>query len=794
MSDTIAEILINRPSKHLNKTFSYKIPDHLSYIGIGWRCIVPFAGKLEEGIILSCHEAEFYNISHKLLEVYDVIDSVPWFTEAMIKTAKWISQYYMCTLIDAFRLFLIDKKGIRINVSYEIKWMNIPKCEDIWGLIDISVRIISEEDAILVLGKTRCNRYLSKGFIKKTESLQRVYKKPLEEWLSINNNNNHSESIKRGGKQKALWSHLHLCHMRQDSVSNLISSGFSRDVIRRFCRNGNGHLFYREKETFSLVGNRKSNKPNKLTEEQKHAVEYIIDVVNKAKYEGILLHGVTGSGKTEVYLRAVESAIAAGGTVLLEVPEIALTNQMVSYFADYFGDKVVFMHSNLSKGERYNNRQRIANEESSIIIGSRSALFMPFKNLKLIIVDEEYDSSYKQTETPRYNGRDVAKVMAVIYNCPIVLGAATPSVTTFFAAKNKKIELLEMRQRVHRTPLPQIYVYDMRSEADIGRATNLSRPLIDLLRDTVQKNHKAILLLNRRGFAPTLMCRNCGYVFKCTHCDVPLVYHKDKHRLNCHYCESTFPLPRQCPVCSSQDILYLGWGTQRIEEDLKRLLPEAKCCRFDVDSTARKYSAAQILSNFRDGKFDILFGTQMVAKGHDIPGVQSVGILSVDSILNMPTYLAAEQTFNLITQCAGRAGRNLEQGRVILQTYNTEHYVILTAAKQDYASFYQQELEYRRVLHYPPFTRLMKITCFNKKESIARNHAEKIYCYIREMLPDIPDYISVTPPYDEPVKKVRNIYNVSLLIKGNTLRRLKLSMQNSKIFQENDIIIDVDPL
>lgn len=791
MIGTIAEILINRPSKHLNKTFSYKIPDHLSYVGSGWRCIVPFAGKQEEGIILSCHEEEFSHISYKLLEIYDAIDSVPWFTDAMIKTAKWISQYYMCTLIDALRLFLIDKKGIRTEVLYEINWKEIPECEDIWGLIDISVEIISKEDAVLVLGKTRCNRYLAKGFIKETELLQKVYKEPLEEWLAINNKSE-SESMKRGGRQKALWSHL--CQIGQDSISSLISAGFSRDVIRRFCRNGNGHLFYRGKKTFSLVENKKSDNPRKLTEEQKYAVEYIIGAVNEERYKGILLYGVTGSGKTEVYLRAAESAIAAGGTVLLEVPEIALTNQMVSYFADYFGDKVVFMHSNLSKGERYNNRQRIANEESSIIIGSRSALFMPFKNLKLIIVDEEYDSSYKQTETPHYNGRDVAKVMAVIYNCPIVLGAATPSVTTFFAAKNKKIELLEMRQRVHRTPLPQIYVYDMRSEADIGHATNLSRPMIDLLRDTVQKNHKAILLLNRRGFAPTLMCKHCGYVFKCTHCDVPLVYHKDKHQLNCHYCESTFPLPRQCPVCSSQDILYLGWGTQRIEEDLKKLLPEAKCCRFDVDSTARKYSAAKILSNFRDGKFDILFGTQMVAKGHDIPGVQSVGILSVDSTLNMPTYLAAEQTFNLITQCAGRAGRNLEQGRVILQTYNTEHYVILTAAKQDYDAFYQQELEYRRTLHYPPFTRLMKITCFNKKESIARNHAEKIYRYIREMLPGIPDYISVTPPYDEPVKKVRNIYNVSLLIKGNTLRRLKLSMQNSKIFQENDIIIDVDPL
>ena len=420
MIGTIAEILINRPSKHLNKTFSYKIPDHLSYVGSGWRCIVPFAGKQEEGIILSCHEEEFSHISYKLLEIYDAIDSVPWFTDAMIKTAKWISQYYMCTLIDALRLFLIDKKGIRTEVLYEINWKEIPECEDIWGLIDISVEIISKEDAVLVLGKTRCNRYLAKGFIKETELLQKVYKEPLEEWLAINNKSE-SESMKRGGRQKALWSHL--CQIGQDSISSLISAGFSRDVIRRFCRNGNGHLFYRGKKTFSLVENKKSDNPRKLTAEQKYAVEYIIGAVNEERYKGILLYGVTGSGKTEVYLRAAESAIAAGGTVLLEVPEIALTNQMVSYFADYFGDKVVFMHSNLSKGERYNNRQRIANEESSIIIGSRSALFMPFKNLKLIIVDEEYDSSYKQTETPRYNGRDVAKVMAVIYNCPIVLGA-----------------------------------------------------------------------------------------------------------------------------------------------------------------------------------------------------------------------------------------------------------------------------------------------------------------------------------------------------------------------------------
>lgn len=791
MIGIVAEVLINRPSKRLNKLFSYKIPKKLDYLGVGWRCIVPFAGKMEEGIILSCRKEELSNISYKLLDIYDSVDSEAWFTKEMIKTAKWISQYYMCTLIDAFRLFLIDKKGIRTDIFYKINWENIPAEEEIRALIDTSIETMLEEDARSVLGERLCKTCLTKGFIQKIETLQKAYSKPLEKWLSINSK---SERIvlSSGKKQKELREHLK--KIDQDSLSNLMRLGFSRDVIQRFCQNGEGHVFYREKKTFSLVKYTHEEKLKELTEEQKRSISYIVDAVNERKYKGILLQGVTGSGKTEVYLRAAKNVVESGGSVLLEVPEIALTNQLVSYFAEYFGNKVVFLHSNLSKGERYNNRRRIANEESSIIIGARSALFMPFRNLSLIIVDEEYDSSYKQNETPRYNGRDVAKMMAVIYNCPIVLGAATPSISTFFAAENGKITLLEMHDRVHKTPLPQIYVYDMKMESDTGDRSNLSRPLIQLLKETIKKKKKAILLLNRRGFAPTLLCKHCGYIFKCSNCDVPLVYHKDKQRLQCHYCESSYPMAKLCPVCNSADIFYLGWGTQRIEDDLKELLPEAKCCRFDVDSTSQKHRAAQILSDFRKGSFDILFGTQMVAKGHDIPGVQSVGILSVDSTLSMPTYLAAEQTFNLITQCAGRAGRNLEQGQVILQTYNPSHYVIQTAAKQDYQAFYKQELEYRRLLNYPPFTKLMKITCFNKNEQIAKGHAEKVYRWIQAVLPEIDVSIFVTPPYEEPIKKVRNIYSISILIKGITLSKLKAFIQNSDIFQENDIIIDVDPI
>lgn len=321
----------------------------------------------------------------------------------------------------------------------------------------------------------------------------------------------------------------------------------------------------------------------------------------------------------------------------------------------------------------------------------------------------------------------------------------------------------------------------------------ISYPLQGLLHDTLEKKHKAILLLNRRGFATTLMCPSCGYVFKCPHCDVSLVYHKDTNQLKCHYCETVHPVPQECPKCHGHKILYLGRGTQRIEEELAEKVPEARCQRFDLDSTARKNSAGDILNRFRDGSIDILFGTQMVAKGHDIPGVQTVGILAADGILNLPSYLAAEQTFNLITQCAGRAGRSHEQGEVLLQTYNPDHYVIRAAAKQDYEGFYKQELAYRKALQFPPFTRLMKITCFNEDEKKAMEQAARIYQWLTAVGSRLSQKIQASPPFPEPIKKVRNLFYVSLLIKGKQLTALKNAMRQASIFQENDIIIDVDP-
>lgn len=788
---TIANILINRPSKRLNKTFSYEIPKDLQEVGPGWRCIVPFAGKMEEGIVISVEEVKREDLTYKLLPIHSTVDSFPWFSPEMMKTALWISQYYLCTYVEALRLFLIDKKGMKTLSFYEIIWPNVPEDNVLRGLIDASVTLINEEDAKMILGKNFIAECVANHRMIRRDSWDIVHKPPLEKWFSFPNSFDMS-LFRKGTKQYRLAQMLQ--GKSSASMNELTKEGFSTAVIHGFCEKVGASVIYKPKKTFSLVENNIEERRRSLTEEQSQAVEAICNAVDKKKYTGMLLYGVTGSGKTEVYLQAARHVLARGGSVLIQVPEIALTTQMVTYFAKEFGDQVVFLHSNLSKGERYNNRRRIDGGESKIIIGSRSALFMPFHNLELIIVDEEYDSSYKQGDSPRYNGRDVAKVMAVMYQCPIVLGAATPSVSTYFAAKNKKIKLLEMKRRVHQTPLPKVYICDMKKEIMEGNGTPLSRPLVDLLKTTAEAGKKSILLLNRRGYSTSLLCKDCGYTFKCPHCDVALVYHKDRHRLQCHYCENSFPLPRSCPSCGKKDIYYVGHGTQHVEEDLEELLPQVTAVRFDVDSTARKYSASQILNDFREGMYDILFGTQMVAKGHDIPGVQAVGILSADSILNIPSYLATEQTFNLITQCAGRAGRNQEQGTVILQTFNPYHYAIQCAAEQNYEAFYEKEIEYRRLLNYPPFTRMMKITSFHRDEKKAQNQLFRIYRWIVDFIAAHQLSVSVTPPFEECIKKVRNQYYFSISVKGKSLSLLKSGMREAPIFLENNIIIDVDPL
>lgn len=788
--DTLAEVIINRPSKHLNRTFTYRIPEELSFLCEGWRCIVPFSGRTEEAIILSTREEDISRLTYSVKDIQGAVDTFRYFTPEMLKTAWWISSYYLCTLIDALRLFLIDKKGIKTKVYYSLCWDKIPKDHPLRGLIDESVEMLTEEDCLLLFTDSEFAKTLSNGYIARRESVKASHREPLERWIAPTLPIPEEETAR---KKKQVLLYAFLTEHGSVPVKEGKKQGFSMEVMRSLVQGGHARFFYKKKDTYSLIGDSGQLAYKELTEEQKKACEQIIQAEKEKKFQGILLKGVTGSGKTEVYVRAADQALAMGGMALILVPEIALTVQMVSYFAHHFGDDVVFIHSQLSKGERYNNRMRVERGESHVIIGSRSALFMPFRNLRLIVVDEEYDSSYKQDETPRYNGCDLAKVMAVTYQCPIVLGAATPSVNTYYAAKTNRISLITMNKRVFETPLPEVSIVDMKQPQALVQSPLFCDALLHLLKKTVNGGKKAIVFLNRRGYATTLMCTHCGYVFKCPHCEVSLVYHKDRQRLQCHYCESSYPLPQECPKCHSQKILYSGSGTQKLVENLCTLVPQACIARLDLDSTRNKNSARDILDDFRNGKYNILVGTQMVAKGHDIPGVQAVGVVGIDMILNLPTYLASEHAFTLITQCAGRSGRDREQGHVILQTYTPENFVIQAAARQDYESFYTQEIQFRKLLGYPPFMKLLKISCFGKEYRAVSEKAARVYAWLRRETRQA-DSLQITPPYDEAIKKKRDTYYISILIKGEDLAPLKQKIRQSFILQENGIIIDVDPL
>ena len=783
----LAEIVINRPSKHLDRTFTYHIPEGMT-LGVGWRVVVPFAHRTEEGIVLSVREDEKTNF--KICDIAAPVDEYPWFSPEMLELARWISLYYMCTYIEALRLFLIDKKGIRVARTYTIRWERIPETHLLRGLIDSNISELTEEDAKLILGDG-LKSYVSSGYLLGNETPEAVYRPPLEKIYSAGILPE-DETRKPTPKQSALFTFL--SEHGPASAAVVASHGFSSAIVKKCTELGLVSVSYHERAPYSLIDGTGAETERTLTEEQAAAFAKIKEAIDAGEPRGQLLFGVTGSGKTEVYLRAAEYVRSLGGSVLILVPEIALTAQMTDYFSARFGDDVVFIHSKLSKGERYNNRTRIRTGASRIVIGSRSALFMPFPDLRLIIVDEEYDSSYKQDETPHYNARDAAKKLAVLCRCPIVMGAATPSLSTYTAAKNGAIDLLEMKHRVKETPLPNVTVVDMKDEVSAGNETLYSRELLSEMRKTTAEGKKTILFLNRRGYATTLRCKDCGHVFKCPNCDVSLVYHKDRHCLTCHYCESVFRVPTECPECKGRNIAYLGHGTERATEQLTDVLPEISVGRLDLDTTSRKHGARDILNDFRRGKFPVLLGTQMVAKGHDIPGVHLVGILNADSLCNMPTYLAGEQAFTLITQCAGRAGREEERGEVILQTYEPEHYIIRAAVRGDYEEFYEKEMEYRRNLWYPPYTRLMKITAFSENYETARKKAKQISDWLMRIVSEKKIPIRMTPPYDEAIKKIRNTYFVSIMVKGETLAPLKAEMRKEPLFRQNGILTDVDPL
>ncbi|MCX7821048.1 MAG: primosomal protein N' [Brevinematales bacterium] len=533
----------------------------------------------------------------------------------------------------------------------------------------------------------------------------------------------------------------------------------------------------------------------KLTEEQLNAFKMINRAIELSKNEVFLIHGVTGSGKTEVYKYLVKSAIEKGKSAILLVPEISLTPQNLERFYECFGDKVALYHSKMNKRERLYEWNRTLKGEAKIVIGPRSALFLPVKNPGIIILDEEHDASYKSNNSPRYHARDVARFRCMKENIPLVLGSATPQIETYYYALRKKFTLIELKNRFSVT-LPAVEIIDLKPEKN----KILSEKLLQNIITTLQNKKQVLLFLNRRGFAPVLMCSKCGYVFECPQCDVSFTYHKKELILNCHHCGNSMPAPQNCPSCGSVDIKEIGSGTEKLEEIITKIFPSYKVERMDLDTTRGKNSYFEILNKIKKHEVDIVIGTQMIAKGHDIGGIELVGVILPDVMLNIPDFRSGERTFSILTQVIGRAGRKGAKGMAFIQTYVPTHYSIECASKQDYHNFFLKELKRRKDFRYPPFVRLGRLVLRSEKKDKLEKLCEEIKSFILNNKKDF-EKCEVLGPVSCPLEKLKNNYRYHIIIKSDKLINVKEAIglinsyfKNSNFSNVVYMEIDIEPL
>ena len=577
-------------------------------------------------------------------------------------------------------------------------------------------------------------------------------KDKTEKWVSISKNADFN--LIKNDKQQRIINFL-LDNFEAPSYEIIEYTDTSLSILKTLEKNG--LIEFKENRIFrNPFKNKdiKKSEPFVLNDEQRQALESI-DISKKGEY---LLYGVTGSGKTEVYLQLIQKVLDTGKNAIILVPEISLTPQITDRFLSRFGDIVAILHSRLSKGERYDEWQKIKSGKSRIVIGARSAIFAPINNLGVIIIDEEHDSSYKSETMPKYDVRDVARKMSEIYEIPILLGSATPDIRTYYAALNGKIKLLKLKNRISISGMPEVSIVDMREELATGNKTPFSRKLYYAIKENIQKKEQTMLFLNRRGYSTFIMCRDCGYVVKCDKCDVSMTYHLTENKLICHYCGENMEAPAICPKCGSKKIKYFGTGTQKIEQELKRYLPEASVIRMDVDTTRGKNAHENILNKFKNENINILLGTQMIAKGHDFENVTLVGVLAADGLINIGDYKANERTYQLLTQVSGRAGRGAKKGKAIIQTYMPDEFSILTAKEQNYEKFYNAEIIMREKLNYPPFCDIIIAVLSGKDENIVKLASNELYELLKK-------HFDTYAPMPAPINKINGEYRWRILMK-----------------------------
>ncbi|WP_436938549.1 primosomal protein N' [Staphylococcus xylosus] len=762
----IAKVIVDIPSKSVDFTFDYIIPSKLqSMVQVGMRVIVPFGPRTIQGYVMQVTDKPDDNIDiAKLKEIKEIQDIKPELTEELIQLTEWYNNYFVTKRISMLEVMLPS--------AIKAKYTKVFSIVDV-DAVPEELKVKFDKDGQYPYKEAQYNDdlgqivpLLKQGIVSEMTLLSQNVSKKKQRAVSIIEGFDYDSilnSLEKSKKQYELYAYLLDERHHTVLLKDLEEMGFSKSSIDTLMRKGFVEKYDAivERDPFETRVFEQDQK-QQLTYDQQEAYKSILESIQAHRQRTYLLHGVTGSGKTEVYLQTIEEVLKSGRQAMMLVPEIALTPQMVLRFKRRFGDEVAVLHSGLSKGERYDEWQKIRDGKASVSVGARSSVFAPFKNLGMIIIDEEHESSYKQEDYPRYQARDIAQWRSQYHQCPLILGSATPSLETYARAEKGVYELLSLPNRVNQQALPEIEIVDMRTELSSGNRSMFSEQLRKAIQQRLDKKEQIVLFLNRRGYASFMLCRDCGHVPQCPNCDISLTYHKSTDQLKCHYCGHQEAPPNKCPNCESEHIRQVGTGTQRVEELLQEAFQEARIIRMDVDTTSRKGAHEKLLDDFGAGKGDILLGTQMIAKGLDFPNITLVGVLNADTMLNLPDFRASERTYQLLTQVSGRAGRHEKEGEVIIQTYNPEHYAIKDVQANDYTAFFNKEMNYRKMGKYPPYFFLINFTIAHKemkKVMEASKHIHKI------LLQHLTDKALVLGPSPAALSRINNEYRFQILVK-----------------------------
>jgi primosomal protein N' (replication factor Y) len=796
----------------LDAAFTYTIPEEMPEPCVGGRVIVPFREKRLCGIVTELHDREPKFAAKPVLQVLDTVSAL---TPELMQLGRWIAHYYIAPIGEVLRTMLPLAAEFRRVIGYRITDKGFEALHAA-STIGSSLRSKQEPEQQMleyaVLNRLADGEMMREAALRAAAGAPRSVLQTLlrKKWIAredLSGVRDATRNIqiaalkvvegKLNANQQRIVDYLRGQPEQSATVATLHELTVPRTTLQTLVRRGIIEI-HDEPAGFRMSG----LKPRKLeflfNPAQKAALDQINAAVDQRKFLPMLLHGVTGSGKTAVYLSAMQAMLAKGRSAILLVPEIGLTPAMAADLHQIFGDEVAILHSALTDDERAEQWKRIRHGESHIVVGTRSAVFAPVPDLALIVVDEEHDHSYKQDETPRYHARDVAVMRAKMCNAVAVLGSATPSLESYYNAAQGRYKLIELAERIEQRPLPEVEILDMREEFQRTKKEEvLSRKLVEEIGECMARNEQAMILLNRRGFSSFVLCRSCGDTVQCRNCAIAMTYHKREHRLICHYCGFVRPAPKTCPKCGSEYVQYLGTGSEKLEQILHGLFPQARIGRLDRDTVRGRDDLERILSALHAREIDLLVGTQMIAKGHDIPNVTLVGVVGSDAALSFPDFRAAERTFQLLTQVAGRAGRGESPGKVVLQTFYPDHYAIQYAAAHDYRGFYEKEARFRSWMHYPPFNAVSNVVVRSSKLDEALTWSGILGKWFEATRLE---GVRVMGPAAAAIVRLKTEYRYHFLLKSASRERMNAALRamiehaGAQKIPRTNLVVDVDAL